>query len=182
MKTIFVLCLAPLTFAQTSTPPARTRAPIVFIDGNGSEMEAARETKHVRRDDQTMELARNLLKSCPEISISRKEDSTPDYFLLFNRGNEYGLFANAASQIMLLDREKNVIYSSKQGTVARAAKDGCKAVLADWKVHRLQPESATDSRPSQKPAPQTKQNNLPDPVTEGWWTSQKPAKAEVDPK
>jgi hypothetical protein len=85
---------------------ALAQGPTVFIDGNGSEQEAARATTSVRRDDQTMELARNLLKSCPEISIMRKEDSSPDYFLLFNRGEEYGLFKNAVSQVMLLDGEK----------------------------------------------------------------------------
>jgi hypothetical protein len=121
------------TLLQAQQQPAR---PLVFIDGNGSEPEAARETKHVRRDDQTMELARNLLKSCPEISITRDDNAQIDYSLLFNRGDEYGLFRNAVSQFMLLDHEKNVLYSSKQGTVARAAKDGCKAILADWKKRR----------------------------------------------
>ena len=113
--------------------PAFAQGPTVFIDGNGSEMEAARATVTVKRHDQTMELARHLLKSCPEISITRKEEPVPDYFLLFNRGEEYGLFKNAVSQVMLLDGEKNVLYSSNQGTVSKAARDGCRAILADWK-------------------------------------------------
>ncbi len=179
MKVLFVLCFAPLMIAQTSTPTTRT-GPIVFIDGNGSEMEAARETKHVRRDDQTMELARDLLKNCPEISLTRKEDATPDYYLLFNRGDQYGLFASAMSQIMLLDRDKTVIFSSKQGTVARASKDGCKAVLTDWKLHRSQPDHLANSHPAEKPASsQAQPNNLPAPVTDGWWKAPKPADSEA---
>jgi hypothetical protein len=127
-----------VTLAQAQQPAH----PVVFVDGNGSEQDAARETKHVRRDDQTMELVRDLLKSCPEISITRKEDGDLDYSLLFNRGDEYGLFKNAISQVMLLDRNKNVLYASKQGTVAKAAKDGCKAILEDWKKRRLLRSSA----------------------------------------
>jgi hypothetical protein len=114
------------------------QGPVVFVDGNGAEQEAARLTKFAHTDDQTMEMTRDLLKSCPEISITRKEDASPNYFLLLNRGPEYGLFRNAVTQIMLLDGEKNVLYSSKQGTVAKAVKDGCKAILSDWKSRRAQ--------------------------------------------
>jgi hypothetical protein len=142
---LFVVMLAAAAHAQDV--PAR---PLVFIDGNGSEQEAARATVTVKRDDQTMELARDLLKACPEISITRKEDADVDYSLLFNRGEEYGLFKNAMSQVMLLDRDKNVLYAAKQGTVARAAKDGCKAILADWKKRRAAPRSNTDPPPGWK--------------------------------
>ncbi len=145
MRSICLLSFAVILLGTSlGLAQSQTAHPIVFIDGNGSEPEAARATQHIHRDDQTMELARNLLKACPEISITRKEDAAGlDYRLLFNRGDEYGLFKNAESQIMLLDRDKNVLYSSKQGTVPRAAKDGCKAILADWK--RRRPERSPDS-------------------------------------
>lgn len=120
------------------------QGPVVFVDGNGAEQEAARLTKVPRSDDQTMEMTRDLLKSCPEISITRKEDGSPNYFLLLNRGQEVGIFKNAVSQIMLLDGDKNVLYSSKQGTVAKAVKDGCKAILADWKSRRAQASHPTN--------------------------------------
>jgi hypothetical protein len=130
-----VLILSVAGFAQQhDAAPAH---PLVFIDGNGSEPDAARNTPHVKRDDQTMELARNLLKFCPEVSITRDESAEGlDYLLLLNRGDEYGMFRNAVTQVMLLDAKKNVVYSSKQGTAARAAKDGCKAILADWQKRR----------------------------------------------
>ncbi|MGB8751655.1 MAG: hypothetical protein WCD06_07655, partial [Candidatus Sulfotelmatobacter sp.] len=103
---------------------AHGQQPLVFIDGNGAEQQAARQTNSVHRDDQTIELAQNLLKSCKEISVTRKEDAHFDYSLLLNRGEEYGLFKNAVSQVMVLDAEKNVLYATKEGTVAKAARDG----------------------------------------------------------
>jgi hypothetical protein len=140
---------------------AQAQGPIVFIDGNGSEQEAARATVTVNRDDQTMELARDLLKSCPEISITRKEEGPLDYFLLLNRGREGGfVFKAALSQFMLLDRNKNVLASSKQGTVAKAARDACKAILADWKQQHRSRVGRTDN---------------PTPL----WNKEKPAQAEA---
>jgi hypothetical protein len=76
------------------------------------------------------------LKSCPEISVTRREDPVPDYFLLLNRGEEYGFFKSALSQVMLLDGDKNVLFSSREGTVAKAARDGCRAIVSDWKSRR----------------------------------------------
>jgi hypothetical protein len=135
---LFLLLAGTSALAQTH--------PVVFIDGNGSERDAARATTTVKRQDQTMELAKDLLKSCPEISITRKEDASPDYSLLLNRGEEYGLFKNAVSQVMLLDGDQNVLYAQSEGTVAKASKDGCKAILADWKSRRAKVVAPADPK------------------------------------
>jgi hypothetical protein len=151
----YFLFAAPLLVYSIS---AMGQGPNVFIDGNGSEQEAARMTTTVHRDDQTMELARDLLKSCPDISITREENSSPDYFLLLNRGEERGGLRLASSQVMLLDGQKNVLYSSKEGTVARAARDGCKAILVDWKKRRaaVSPKSEPPKNWWQTTTPQEK--------------------------
>ena len=50
--------------------------------------------------------------------------------------------------------KKNVLYASKEGTVARAARDGCKAILADWKKRRAAVSPKSDPPPlwnKQKP-------------------------------
>lgn len=137
----FVCTLTLLVWSVSAV----AQGPVVFIDGNGSEQGAAQETKQVKRHDQTMELAKNLLKSCKEISIPRKEDAAPDYFLLLNRGEEYGLFNNAVTQIMLLDSKKNVLYAGDQGTVTKAARDVCRAILADWKSRRAHASPKPDT-------------------------------------
>lgn len=156
--TAIVLSLSGYTFGQRSSSH-----PLVYVDGNGAEEEAAKQTATIKRDDQTMEFARDLLKACPEITVTRNEEAPElDYVLLFNRGEEYGLFKNAVSQVMLLDPAKNILSSSKQGTVARAAKDGCKAVLADWKLHHA-------------PSKAAKQPNAEGSVTsERWYNTSKP--------
>jgi hypothetical protein len=139
--------LAVIAFSLFAVPAIWAQShPIVFIDGNGAEQEAARSTPSVKRHDQTIELAKDLLKSCPEISLTRNEHVVPDYFLLLNRGEENALFGSAESQVMLMDSAKNVLYAEGEGTVARAAKDGCKAILADWKNRR--------AHTSHEPAPE----------------------------
>jgi hypothetical protein len=62
-----------------------------------------------------------------------KLDPPPDYALLLNR-ETIGLFGEGLSQIMLVrGSDENVLYASKKGTVAQAVRDGCKAIMADWK-------------------------------------------------
>ena len=127
---LFALLLAATVAAQTAR-----NGPVVFIGGEGSNPQAQRDLSHTSGDDQTIEVARVMRKSCPEIEITRSEQGV-DYLLLLNRGKEHGLFANAISQVMVLDSNQNVLYANKEGTVAKAVKGGCTAVMADWKKHR----------------------------------------------
>lgn len=151
MKTsFFVLLLAASVVAQA--PPRK--APVVFIGGEGSNPQAQRDVRHTSGDDQTMEVARIMMKSCPEIEITRSEQSA-DYFLLLNRGKEHGLFANAISQVMLLDLRQNVLYANKEGTVAKAVKGGCRAIMDDWRKQR---EQRQEESAAKNPEATTKQN------------------------
>ena len=131
-----VIALSAALLAQQS--PSRGRQPLVFIDGNGGTYAG---TASVGKHDETMELARVLLKSCPEISLTRGESNpTPDYILLLNRQEEH--WGSAASQIMLLRAsDRAVLWSEKKGTVKAAARAGCEAIAADWK-----PRAPTDSK------------------------------------
>ena len=89
----------------------------------------------VSKHDETAEMARSLLKSCPEISLTTSEsDSHPDYLLLLTRREGY--YSGTSSQIMLLLPDKTVLFASKPASVAHATKDGCKAIMADWKERR----------------------------------------------
>lgn len=141
---ILLFLLAVGAAAQTK------RMPIVFIGGEGSDPNAQKDVKHTSGDDQTIEVARIMLKECSELSLTRDQDSA-DYILVLNRGKEYGMFANAVSQVMLLDPKQNVLYANKKGTVKQAVKDGCRAILEDWKSRRLaQKEKEKDaSSPTQ---------------------------------
>ncbi len=139
---LVALALAASLAAQTET----RSGPVVFIGGEGSNPQSQRDVHHSSGDDQTMEVARIMLKSCPEIEITRSEQGA-DYFLLLNRGKEYGFFANAVSQVMLLDPNQKVLFSDKQGTVAKAVKAGCRAIMADWKKQRQQRHADSTAKP-----------------------------------
>lgn len=119
---------AALAFAQDAP---RKGAPVVYINGEGGTHYGA---GSVAKHDETMEMARLLLKSCSEVSITLKDDAVPDYSLLLNRGEEH--WGSAVSQVMVLRPDKSVMFASKQGTVARAVRDGCKAITADWKERK----------------------------------------------
>ena len=112
---------------------AFAQGPTVYISGEGGTYATAHS---VATHNETMEMARTLLKSCPEISLTvAKENGKADYIMLLNRQEEHWL-GGAISQLMVLRPDESVMFASKQGTVARATKDGCKAIMADWKDRR----------------------------------------------
>lgn len=143
---LFALLLVASSAAQTAT----RNGPVVFIGGEGSNPQAQRDVRHTSGDDQTMEVARIMMKSCPEIEITRSEQGA-DYLLLINRGKEYGMFSNAVSQVMLLDPSQKVLYANKEGTVAKAVKDGCRAIMGDWKQQRQQRHEGSAAKSPETP-------------------------------
>lgn len=74
------LLLALLLAASASAQNVTRNGPIVFIGGEGSNPQAQRDVGHTSGDDQTMEVARVMMKSCPEIQVTRSEQDV-DYFL-----------------------------------------------------------------------------------------------------
>lgn len=146
-----LLVFAALACAAQDAP--RGRQPLVLIHGDGATYHGVGSTgKH----DETMEMARDLLKKCPEVSLTVKEaDPTPDYILQLNRQEEHGFLISAAiSQIMLLrGSDQAILYSEKKGTVAKAVREGCKAIMADWRDHKPSPMPAATTAPAATPAP-----------------------------
>lgn len=132
----FLCSLVPLSapaFAQT-----KPRWPVVLIRGEGDVTATALfGTASVSKHDQTIELAQQLLKRCPEVVFTVK-DENPDYALFLNRA-DVGFFSDGTSQIMLLrGSDHTVLFATKKGSVSGAAKQGCKAILADWQAGRAQ--------------------------------------------
>jgi hypothetical protein len=133
-----------LAFVLLAVAWASAQGPIVYISGDngvaasGSGFALGKiglAGSTVEKRDKTTAMARVLLKSCPEISLTVSEsDSHPDYLLLLNREDD--AFGSASNEVMVLRPDKSVIFASKQGSVSRATKDGCKAIMADWKDRR----------------------------------------------
>lgn len=93
---------------------------------------ASRSTR-VNKHNQTMEMAQNFLKYCPDLEVSVDARAIPDYYVALNR--EGGLWNIGQSQIMLLNRQKTVIYVAKKMTVKTAVRSTCKAITEDWEVN-----------------------------------------------
>jgi hypothetical protein len=97
----------------------------------------------VGKHDKTSEMARILLASCPEISLTVDGSIAHlDYLLLLH--HEDGYYGGIA-QIMVLRPDKSVLFASKQSRISRIMKDGCKVIMADWKDRR--PHTAETSDP-----------------------------------
>jgi len=98
-------------------------------------------------DDETMIIASDLLKKCPDVSLTVSEEAKPDYILLFNRSVATFL-SGSMNQFMLLRRDKSVIYANEKGTSMKAAKDACKVIMADWKRNSAATSANTQASPA----------------------------------
>jgi hypothetical protein len=148
-----VLCCEATAAAQNQPG---NKGPLVRISGTGDVtvsggavavhgvgVASASASKH----DQTIEMAQQLLKHCPEATLTVAEDAKPNYELFLNRESL------GDSQIMLLRAsDKTVLWATSQDSVARAAKKACKAIFADWKDHR--PTTAGAWWNADKPKPE----------------------------
>jgi hypothetical protein len=151
---VLALLFSIAIHAQTPAVAEVRKGPTVLIRGNGGVtatgstafgLSSAQASKH----DQTMEMAQQLLKHCPEITLVVDDvEAHPDYDLLLNREG-LGWFDEGISQIMLVRaRDKVVLYANKKSTVAKASKDGCKHILADWKEREPGPSASPNVAPS----------------------------------
>jgi hypothetical protein len=165
-----VIALFASSLVAAQQTPAR-KAPLVLIQGSGNVNVSAGAVGggliaagagSVSKHDQTMEMAQQLLKRCPEIALTLGADQKPDYMLLLNREGG-GFFDSGESQIMLVrGSDKMVLYASKQTTVKKAMKDGCRAIIADWKQQLPSPANAADTAAKQQ-----------DPGVRNWWGIEK---------
>jgi hypothetical protein len=91
---------------------------------------------NVDAHDETMELAKDLGKTCPA-AIVTVDKTKADYAVALNRESKRkrGLLRNN-SQVMVINREGTVVMGNNTHTVSGSAKDACAAILADWeKTH-----------------------------------------------
>jgi hypothetical protein len=172
---LLLLIAVTSTYAQTGASE-RSKEPMVFINGSrnvsitgtavGTRVFSAQGAS-VSKHDQTMEMAQQLLKSCPEVTLTlRESDPAPDYALLLNRDGGHGFFDSGISQFVLVrGSDQTILYANKKGTVAKAVKDGCKAILADWH------QQNTAAAKSTLPPPTTPKP--PNPSAD-WWNKGKP--------
>jgi hypothetical protein len=145
---IILLCLIA-SIAAAQTP--RSKGPVVLLHGRGDVSVssgsvavpfAAESNTTVSKNDPTIEMAQQLLKRCPEVTLVVKDSNvSPDYELVLDR-TDGRAFSDGSSEIMLLRAtDKTVLYADKKSSIGKAVNGGCKAILADWK---LQHSGATE--------------------------------------
>lgn len=124
---------APVLAAQ---PPAKHDKPRVFISGDGNvSATGVRLTPNVStgsayKHDQTIELAKDFAKFCPQADATVKEDGT-DYAVKLNHemdNRNQILVTTAAGKILMTDGH----HAFKVRTVADEVKEACTAIGADW--------------------------------------------------
>jgi len=92
-------------------------------------------------------MAQDFLQFCSTATITLDRATTPDYFVFLNRKGSPTLFGEIGqSQIMVLNRNKSVIFVAKTGTVKNAVKHACNAIAADWQANGAIAARAPDSR------------------------------------
>jgi len=156
-----VMMLSVLTTAQ-----AVSTKPVVLIAGDGNITVTSNGTvvggrqwatgigqTSVSKHNQTMEMAQDLLQSCPGVEVTLDQNIAPDYYLVLNR--EGGAYNIGQSQIMAVNRRKTVLFVGKKGTVKNAVRSACNAIVADWQANGRIAVASPNS-----PPPQQGVNNL----------------------
>jgi hypothetical protein len=84
--------------------------------------------------DESMELAKDFGKNCPDVTITLSPRSA-DYMVALNRESTLKRWPMANNQILVANRIGDMVQSGATRSVSNAAKDACGAILADWAQH-----------------------------------------------
>ncbi len=163
---VVVLAAAPVALGQQGIPrvyingtgniDVRTNAGAV--GGSGWAVGSSHST--VSAHNQTMELAKDFSKQCPDVTVTLNA-ADADYTVGLNHEAFHGLI-HKNNQIMVTNRRGDLVFSNTARAVSHSANDSCAAILADWKANgRIEvpavPAAAQASVGSSAatPAPQT---------------------------
>src|SRR5580704_5483502 len=119
---------APASTPEPSAAPPATAKPAgkprVYISSasKGSNRNADR--------DQSMEVAKDFEKGCPDVRITISQNAA-DYTILLNH-IEHGLLVRD-NQIQVANKDGDLISTTKEGgSIKGDAKKACELILADW--------------------------------------------------
>jgi len=125
---VFVAGRGTLNIASSSTSAAYGN----WWSGGLGVLEASSGETNLDAHDETIELAKDLGKSCPAVVVTVNK-TIADYAVSLNRESKRkrGLFRDN-SQVLVINREGTVLMGNSTHTVAGSAKDACNAILEDW--------------------------------------------------
>jgi hypothetical protein len=171
------LAIATAAFGQQAKPrvyingtgnvDVQTNAGVVV--GSGWAVGSSHST--VGAHNQTMELAKDFPKQCPDVTVTLNA-ADADYTLSMNHEAFHGLI-HKNNQIMVANRRGDLVFSNTTRAVSHSVNDSCAAILADWKANgRIEMPAApappaappTLPPPSQPPAAATQPAPIPQPA------------------
>jgi hypothetical protein len=103
------------------------------ISGSDSWVFGHRSNTTVDAHDESIELSKDIREQCPGVIVTLKEDSA-DFFVMLNRESKAkkGLLSKN-SQVLVADKNGDVIWIKDVRQVKSAAKDVCSAILSPSK-------------------------------------------------
>ena len=128
----------------TGNVDVRTEAGVV--GGSGWALGSAHAT--VGAHNQTMELAKDFSKECPDVTVTLNSTDA-DYKVAMNHEAFHGLI-HKNNQIMVANRRGDLVFSNTSRAVSHSVNDSCVAILSDWKANgRIEmPASTAPVQPS----------------------------------
>jgi|GEM_PF-3223423 len=167
-KRLLKACATSLTVTAFSLLLLADAKPRVYVEGRGttnaSTQSGAGATHHygwitgARSDttidahDETMEIVKNLSADCPQVTVTLNPDAA-DYIVKLNRESKAkkGLMSKT-SQVLVANKEGDVLTSDATITVRGAAKGACAVIVSDWSRKKetgqpLPPVNDNEQRP-----------------------------------
>ncbi|HEX3322825.1 MAG TPA: PDZ domain-containing protein [Terriglobales bacterium] len=134
----------------------------------------------VDEHDEAIELSKELRQQCDGVTVTLKEDAA-DYIVMLNRESKAkkGLFSKN-NQVLVADRNGDVIWTKDVRAVASAAKDVCAAVTSRGFGSPNPPAAATSNTAAPLPAP-SQQPTTAAPAPQNLKTETPPAMASAPP-
>lgn len=139
-------CLAALILLVV--PAVAQSRPLVVVSGDRGTSSSvvavpffASGSSHA--DDKTPEIVRRMQEKCPGTSLTlNHEDPNRDYFLLVSSSG------HDDSAVIVLRADKSVLFASKRAYLRTVVKQGCEAIMRDWKGHHVDRHSSNQNEKS----------------------------------
>lgn len=144
---VLLLVVSTSLLAQENKPRifVRAKGTVNTMTHGGSDLlYGSRYDSTVDEHDESIELTKELRARCAGVIITLKED-TADYLVMLNRESKAkrGIF-NKNNQVLVANKNGDVIWTKDVRAVASAAKDVCAAVTAQGKAHtKAAPQGAS---------------------------------------
>ncbi len=129
-----------------------------LFGASGTVFGGRRSDSTIDSHDESIELTKDLRADCPGIVITLKEDAA-DYVVMLNRESKAKVgLVKPNSQVLVANKQGDVIWTKDVRQVVSAAKDACAAIID---AAKSSPVTAAATAESVKPPPQP---NSPAPI------------------